>query len=146
MDFDRVRQFRELLARTNQLRQFGVEASPSVTGRWIRIASNRKKHVYNLLLLNARLRDPATAIFANKKLGQQIERCSGRRKTDAAKIVLAAQHLQSLKRNAEIGATFVTGEGMQFIDDHKFGVGEMLRVTLLRQQNGQRCGRGDEKG
>src|SRR5712664_3557903 len=119
MDFDRVRQFRELLAqtqadlfrrrtdigknydrlaRTNQLRQFGVEASPGMTGRWIRIASDRRKNVYNLLLLNARLRDPATAIFANKKLGQQIERCSGRRKTDAAKIVLAAQHLQSLKR------------------------------------------------
>ena len=45
----------------------------------------------------------------------------------------------------EIGAAFVAGEGMQFVDDDEFGVGEMLCVTLLRQQNGQRFGRGDEK-
>src|SRR4029077_17501462 len=116
MDLDRVRQFRELLAqtqadlfrgrtdigknynrlaRTNQLRQFGVEASPGITGRWVRIASNWRKDVTNLFLLNARFSDPAMAIFADKKLGQQIEWCSGGRKTDAAEIVLAAQHLQS---------------------------------------------------
>src|SRR5207253_7619562 len=141
MDFDRVRQFRELLAqtqadlfrrrtdigknydrltRTNQLRQFGVEASPGITGRWIRVASDRRKNVHNLLLLDAPFSDPAMAIFANEKLGQQIEWCSGRRKTDAAEIVLAAQPLQSLERNAEIGATFVASEGMQFIDDRAF--------------------------
>src|SRR5437868_8851055 len=140
MDFDRVRQFRELLAqtqtdlfrcrtdigknydrlaRTNQLRQFGVEANPGITGRWVRIAPNWRKNVHNLFLLDARFSDPAMAIFADKKLGQQIEWCSGRRKTDAAEIVLAAQHLQSLERNAEIGATFVAGEGMQFIKDRK---------------------------
>src|SRR4029077_2858158 len=135
MDFDRIRHFRELLAqtqadlfcrrtdigknydrlaRTNQLRQFGVQASPGVTGRWIRIAPNWRKNVHNLFLLDARFSDPAMAIFADKKLGQRIEWRSGRRKTDAAKIAFATQHLQSLKRNAEIGATFVAGEGMQF--------------------------------
>src|SRR6478752_6490756 len=119
MDFDRVRQFRELLAqtqadlfrrrtdigehydrltRTNQLRQFGVETSPGITGGWVRIAPDRRKNVHNLFLLDARFSDPAVAIFADKKLRQQIERCSGRRKTDAAKIAFATQHLQSLKR------------------------------------------------
>ncbi len=157
MNFDRLCQFRELLAqtqadlfrrrtdigedndrlaRTNQLRQFRVKASPSVTGGWIRIAPDWRKNVHNLFLLDARFGDAAMAIFADKKLGQQIEWCSRRRKTDAAEIVFAAQHLQSLERNAQIRATFVAGEGMQFVDDHEFGVGEMLCVTLLRQQNG----------
>src|SRR5438046_8657263 len=119
MDFDRVRHFRELLAqpqadlfrcrtdigknydrlaRTNQLRQFGIEANPGITGRWVRIAPNWRKNVHNLFLLDARFSDPAMAIFADKKLGQQIVWCSGRRKADAAEIVLAAQHLQSLAR------------------------------------------------
>src|SRR4029079_2500231 len=147
MDFDRVRQFRELLAqtkadvfrrrtdigknygrlaRTNQLRQFGVEASPGVTRRWIRVAPNWRKNVHNLFLLDARFSDPAMAVFANKKSGQQIEWCSGGRKTDAAEIVFAAQHLQSLERNAEIGAAFVAGDGMQFVEKRDYVGGETL--------------------
>ena len=35
---------------------------------------------------------------------------------------------------------------MQFIDDHELRLGQMLCVAFLCQQNGERFGRGDEKG
>ena len=120
MNFDRVNQFRQLLAqtqtdlfcrrtnvaenddrlpRTNQLRQFRVKARARVTGRRVGVAPDWRKNVHNLFLLNARFGGAAGPIFANKKLGQQIERRGRRRKADTAKIVFAAQHLQSLERN-----------------------------------------------
>src|SRR5438132_1042977 len=151
MNFDCVRQFRQLLAQTqtdlfrcrtdigenndrltqtNQLRQFGVETRAGISRRRVRIASDWRKNVHYLFLLDARFGDAATAVFANKKLRQQIERRGRRGKTDATEIVVAAKHLQSLEGNAQIGAAFVAGEGMQFIDDYEFSVDEMLRVTL----------------
>ena len=120
MDFDRVRQFRKVLAqsqadlfrggadigenyhrlaRTNQLRQFRVKTSTGVAGRWIRIAPDRRKNVYDLFFLHTRFRDPTTAAHADKKLGQRVERRSRRRKTDPANgwtpahpIAFAAHH------------------------------------------------------
>ena len=57
-------------------------------------------------------------------------------KPDPAEIIFAAQPLQSLERDAQVGAAFVTGKGMQFVDDDELSVGEVLRISLLRQQNG----------
>jgi len=123
-----------------------------------------------LFLLDARFGDAAIPIFANKKLGQQIKWRGRGGKTNSAKrsplrgerssatpgsgspplqfaqpLGLAANVFQAFERNAQVGAAFVAGEGMQFVDDDEFGVGKMLRVTLLRQENRQLFGCGDEK-
>src|SRR6188472_2408752 len=107
MNFDRVRQFRKVLAqsqsdlfrggadicedndrlaRANQLRQFRVKPRTGVAGWWIRITPDRRKNVYDLSFLDARFGDAALAAHADKKLGEQVKRRSRGGKTDPTKV------------------------------------------------------------
>src|SRR6478672_8317630 len=106
MNLDCVRQFRKVLAqsqsdllrggadicedndrlaRANQLRQFRVKTGTGIAGRWVRIAPDWRKNVYDLLFLDARFGDAALTAHADKKLGEQVKGRSRGGKADPTK-------------------------------------------------------------
>ncbi len=71
-----------------------------------------------------------------------FDRLLGGRQTDAGRIV--RQQFKAFERDGQVGAAFVVGDSVNFVDDDGLDVTENVAAAVGGQQDVERLGRGDQ--
>ena len=131
----------------------GDDARSGVAGGRVGVLAQRREHLDERAASGRDFVDLRHRSRSAEKGGDGLERGDGGGETDAAKgcdgclvrIPETAEMLEALERDAEVGAAFVFGEGVQLVDDDEVAAGEGLAEAGLGEENGEALRRRHEE-